>query len=379
MTHRLDSNVTRVSAMLVVVLVIAAASPARGQRPHRDCGFEAETGEGRRGKGEGRRVKGEGLAKRTCLSSLLSPFSSLPSSPSIDDAVCLLDASPSGESPLSVWVGIPPVAYLVERLGGEHVAVEVLVRPGRDPHAFEPTPRQMLALSRAKLFVKIGLPIEERLLEMLQGQQRGLIVVDAARGISRRTLACTGCGHGHGHDSHHHHHDGHDDTVHDDHAAADLHVWLSPPLLKIQAANVAKALERADPQHADLYRTNLAALLEEIDAIHARIALAMQPCRGQTFYVFHPAFGYFGDAYGLKQASVQIADRPPTLRQLRGLIKRAMGDGVKIIFVQPQFDRHRAEVIARLIGGAVVSIDPLARDVLKNLDDMAMEIRKALH
>jgi len=317
MSYRGDSYVARVSAMLIVVSVIAAVDPARVPL----------------------------LACKQCWAA-------------------------NNESPLSVWAGIPPVAYLVERLGGEHVAVEVLVRPDRDPHTFEPTPRQMLALSRAKLFVKIGLPIEERLLEMLQGQQRGLIVVDAARGISRRTLACVGCGHGH--DSHHHH-DGHDD-----HAVDDLHVWLSPPLLKIQAANVAKALERADPQHTDLYRTNLAALLEEIDAIHARIARAMQPCRGQTFYVFHSAFGYFGDAYGLKQASVQIADRPPTLRQLRRLIKQAKSDGVKIIFVQPQFDRHRAETIARLIGGAVMPIDPLVGDVLGNLDDMATEIRKAL-
>ncbi len=267
--------------------------------------------------------------------------------------------------PLQVGVSIKPLGCLVERIGGEHVAVQVLVGPGRNPHAFEPTPRQLAALGRVKLFFKIGIPLEDRLLAKLQGQNRRLIVVDAGRGIKRRTMVDTCC-------------IGNHDDRHNRHYSTrqlDPHVWLSPPLLKIQAKNIADALERLDPKHADDYRRNLAVLLKQIDAVHAKIARALKPYRGRSFYVFHPAFGYFADAYGLKQHPVEVRGRSPTPRQLRTLIKKAKAENVKIIFVQPQLDRRSAQAVAEAVGGAVVQIDPLAGDVLKNLEDIAAKIK----
>ncbi len=269
--------------------------------------------------------------------------------------------------PLQVGVSIQPLGCLVERIGSEHVAVQVLVGPGRNPHAFEPTPRQLAALGRTKLFFKIGIPLEDRLLDKLQGQNRRLIVVDAGQGISRRTMVDTYC-------------IGNHDDRHNRHyriRQLDPHVWLSPPLLKIQAKNIADALQQLDPKHADDYRRNLAVLLKQIDAVHAKIARVLEPYRGRSFYVFHPAFGYFGDAYGLKQHPVEVRGRSPTPRQLRTLIKKAKAENVKIIFVQPQLDRRSAQAVAEAVGGAVVPIDPLAGDVLKNLEDIAAKIEKA--
>ncbi|MBU0719371.1 MAG: zinc ABC transporter substrate-binding protein, partial [Planctomycetes bacterium] len=68
----------------------------------------------------------------------------------------------------------------------------------------------------------------------------------------------------------------------------------------------------------------------------------------------------------------------PTARQLGALIDRAKRSGVKLIFVQPQFDRRYAETVAQAIGGAVVPMDPLAEDYLANLVDLASKIEEAL-
>jgi len=259
--------------------------------------------------------------------------------------------------PLSVFVGIPPQAYLVERVGREHVLVNVLVQPGQDPHTFEPTPKQLLSLARAKLLFKTGMPFEDRLLEKIRGLHRRLVVVDTAAGIKGPMMAA---------DDHGHHA-----------ARPDPHVWLSPPLLKIQAANIAAALVRADPLHADDYRKNLAAVWSDIERTHARIGRMLKPYKGRSFYVFHPAFGCFGDAYGLKQRAVEAEGKIPTPKQLRLLVNSAVAEGVKVVFVQPQFDQGNARAVARAIGGTVVPIDPLAKDLLRNLEEMSAKIERA--
>jgi zinc transport system substrate-binding protein len=266
------------------------------------------------------------------------------------------DAGQATSPPLAVFADIPPLAYLTQRVGGPLVCVDVLVQPGQDPHVFEPSPRRILALGKAKLLLKIGLPFEDRLVEKIAERQPDLTVVDAARGIQKRSMT------------------GAEEQGHDHAGQPDPHVWLSPPLLKVLAANVAAALAQVDPAHAGDYAQNLADLDAEIDALHARIARTLSPYRGQSFYVFHPAFGYFGDAYGLRQEAVELEGKSPAPRQLRALIQRAQSEGVRIIFVQPQFDPRSAQAVAEAIGGAVVPLDPLAKNVLENLDEVAMKI-----
>ena len=103
--------------------------------------------------------------------------------------------------------------------------------------------------------------------------------------------------------------------------------------------------------HEQDFRTNQAALDAELDALDRRLATTLAPYRGQAFYVFHPAFGYFADAYGLRQESVEIEGKPPTPRQLVHLIRQARADHVKIIFLQPQFNQQMAASIAQALGG----------------------------
>ncbi len=272
---------------------------------------------------------------------------------------------------LTAFVSIAPEAYLVEQLGGKHVEVHVLADKGQDPHTFQPTPKQMLALAGANLFFKTGLPFEDRVVEKIKAGHRRLTVIDLAKaGQPRATSAHSAHSHHHHHGHHHGHHqcDGHSDP----------HTWLSPPLLKLHATAIARALKQADPTRAEVYQENLDSLLADIDARHARIKRLVQPYRGRTVYAFHPAFGHFCAAYGLKQAAIEFEGKSPTPRRLRAIIKRAKADNVKIIFVQPQFDQRHADTIARATGGRLVSIDPLAKEVLDNIDKMAAEVATAL-
>jgi zinc transport system substrate-binding protein len=271
---------------------------------------------------------------------------------------------PDAHGQIKAFVGIAPEACLVERIGGSHVSVSVLVGPGQNHHTFEPTPKQMVDLAEATVYFSIGLPFERRLLEKIREANPSLKCIDAREGISLRKMETADEG----------------AESEQDHGAGamDPHVWLSPLNAKIIAANICKGLEEVDPVHAADYENNLDGLQKELEALNARIAGILAPFKGQAFYVYHPAFGYFADAYGLKQVPIEIEGKEPTPKQLAELIARAKADGVRVIFVQQQFPRRPAEAIAEEIGCAVVSIDPLLHDYIRNLERIAEELRAAL-
>lgn len=274
-------------------------------------------------------------------------------------------SAPPGKDADGKWIvfaGIAPVGYFVERIGGEHCAVEVLVGPGESPHTYTATMKQMARLERAKVFVQTGVPFEQTLLAKVTATHKDLTVVDLRKGLTLREM-CEGH---HGHDHDHHAHE------------TDPHTWLAPKLAMVQARTICDALCDIDPDHAGDYRRNLAALLADLELLDREIAAALKPLAGKTFYVFHPAFGYFAAAYGLTQKAVETGGVAPDGKALQALIDEAKAAGVRVIFVQPQFSDRAAKTIARQIGGAVVPIDPLARDYPGNLRRIADAVRKAL-
>jgi zinc transport system substrate-binding protein len=284
--------------------------------------------------------------------------------------------APGAEAPaqkVRVFVSILPQAYLVDRVGGPYVEAGVLVGPGQSPHTFDPAPRQMVELSRAQLFFTIGWPFEKQLVEKARSLNPNLKIIDMREGVRLRWPSAAEAAA-----------DRDEPTPapppgRGAHAGqSDPHTWLSPRNARIEAANVCRALAAADPKHAAAYQENLAALDRDLEALDAELARTLAPLKGKTLLVYHPAFGYFADAYGLRQAPVEIEGKEPTARQLAALVDRARADGVRVIFVQPQFSARSAEAVAQAIGGAVVPLDDLSRDYLANLRDMAAKIRTAL-
>lgn len=287
-----------------------------------------------------------------------------------------------------VFVSILPEKYFVERIGGDNVIARVLVGPGQSPATYEPTPRQMAELSQSRVFFRIGVPFEDSLMPKIQSTFKDLTVVDTRKGIALRKMESDVEHHGHEADEAHGHAekggdeaDKHEDREHGhDHIAGapDPHIWLDPIRVKTVARNICDALVRVDPSRAAVYRKNLKAFRDDLDRVNAQIARALAPIKGKELFVFHPAYGYFADRYGLKQVAVEIGGKEPSAKQLSSLIDKARHDHVKVIFVQPQFDMKYAKTIANATGAAVVSLDPLAADYIKNLQDMATKVESAL-
>jgi zinc transport system substrate-binding protein len=292
----------------------------------------------------------------------------------------------AAEKPLKVFVTILPQAWFVERIAGPYAEVHVLVGPGQSPHTFDATPQQMAQLSEARLFFASGWPFERRLLEKAKAVNPGLQVIDTRQGIPLRWMKAAEAEAGERAEQ------AAPDGVRSldgaglqtpSSAAArggtpDPHFWLNPRYAKIMAATIEKALDAADPPHAEAFRKNLATLDDGLDKLDARLREALAPLAGRDFFVYHPAFGYFADAYGLRQAPVELEGKEPTARQLARLIARARAGGVRVIFVQPQFSAKSAEAVAAAIGGAVVPLDDLAKDYIANLTDMAEKVSRAL-
>ena len=272
---------------------------------------------------------------------------------------------------LHVTVSILPQKYFLERIGGEHVIVNVMVPPGADPHTYEPKPDQLVALSRAVAYFTIGVEFERAWLPRITAANSTMRMVDTAQGIERIPLV-----------AHHmvadHMVADHDETATpasgDPHQAAedlDPHIWTSPELAKVQARTIYAALAQVDPAHQAAYQANLDSFVADIDQLETDIRAALAGARSHKFMVFHPSWGYFARDFGLEQIPVEVGGQEPSAAELAALISEARANGIKVIFAQPEFSTRAAETIAREIGGHVLLIDPLAEDWLANLRQVA--------
>ncbi len=189
--------------------------------------------------------------------------------------LCLVSPTAAlSAGPVGVVVSILPEKYFVERVGGKYVEVTVLVGPGRDPHTYEPTPRQVTLLARAAAYFRIGLPFEEAWLPRIERANPNLQVVDLSAGLPSLTPRAgqpheepagrssgdvntaspvpprqQGRGDAHGHSD------------------KDPHTWTSPLLVKAMAQRIRKTLVELDPAHAAEYAANEAAFARDLDAL----------------------------------------------------------------------------------------------------------------
>jgi zinc transport system substrate-binding protein len=265
---------------------------------------------------------------------------------------------------IPVFVSVLPQAYLVERIGGEHVEVGVLVPPGRDPHIYEPTPKQMGDLSKARLYFKMWMPFERRLLEKMTPNHPSLRVENMAEDVELRDLV----------EEEHHDDHGHDEEI----EGKDPHVWLGPIEVVEMAEKVAEILGGLGFVFACYYRENFEKFEADAKKVDAEVREILAPHRGKSYFVFHPAFGYFSDEYGLKQIAIEMEGKPPTPKQLGAIIEEARYKHAEVIHYQPQFDPKSVRAVAEGIEGKVVSIDPLAKDILRNFRELAEKICKSL-
>ena len=263
----------------------------------------------------------------------------------------------SNSGKLKIAAGLPPVAYLAQRVGGDAVEVKTMLMEGRSPHDYSPNASEMREAAFCRLFLTTGMSFEKKLERSLQ--EGGTRIVDVSRGIERIPMEDS-CGHDHDHD---HDHDG-----------FDPHVWLNAENACRMAENIRDELCSADPRHADLYRRNCEALLKELRECEKRLKADMVPYRGRCFYVQHPAFGYYAKMLGLRQVAMADSGRDLTPDTLNKFTRRVKDDRCSIVFTQPQFNPASARALKER-GLKVVEADPLRCDLIKNFHDLGRELK----
>ena len=273
----------------------------------------------------------------------------------------LVAGSVRAEDKLPVFVSLAPQKYFVQQIGGALLDVEVMIPAGADPHVFEPKPRQMVALSKARLYFAIGIqPFENAWLKRIASSNPAMVVVHTDRGIQKIPMISS-------------------PHAEDQHAGElDPHIWLSPPLVIKQAQTILNALVEVDPANRAVYEANCRDFVSELIALDSDLKNIFAGKQGFQFMVLHPAWGYFANTYGLKQVPVEIEGKDPKPAQLKELIEHAKQSQIKIIFAQPQFSSKSAQLVAREIGGQVVFADPLAADWSDNLREVAEKLKSAL-
>ncbi len=269
---------------------------------------------------------------------------------------------------IDVVVSILPQKEFVKAVGGENVNVYVLIPPGASPATYDPSPQDLVRLENADVYFRVGhIEFEKSHVGEFVSMNPEMKVVDTSEGVTLRYL---------GEEEHHEHEEDHADEH--DHQGVDPHIWLSPKAVVIQVENVYQALADANPENTAVYRKNADDYMAELNALDGELADKLGELETKKFIVFHPAWGYFADNYGLEQVAIEHEGKDPTADQLQHIIDEAKHENIKVVFVQEQFSTEMAESVAEEIQGVVVRIDPLAENYMENLREVGNTISKNL-
>ena len=270
-------------------------------------------------------------------------------------------------SNINAVVSILPIQTFVKSIGGDKVAVSLMVQPGNSPHTYEPKPSQMVEIAKADLYFAIDVEFEHVWLPKFQSLNPKMHLIDLSDNITK--IQMQGKHECEANDEHHSAHEEHK------HEGQDPHVWTAPSNVKIIAQNIYHTLKKEDPVNADYYKKNLDIFLASVDETDRQIIDILSSLEeGQKFMVFHPSWGYFAKAYNMEQVAVEVEGKEPKPKELIYLLKEAKEEKVKAIFTQPEFSDTVAKIIAKELKIPVVKVSPLSANWSENLINIAKVI-----
>lgn len=261
------------------------------------------------------------------------------------------------------FTSITTHAYFAQRIVGDRYDIRSLIDAYTDPHTFTPLPAQVVKLSQASLFFRAGIEFEQGFLPNIAATMQGVEVVDLRQGITLFASHKEKCS------SEDHHHA---------HGTTDPHVWLAPLLAKKQASILCDAFKKADPAFASRYTDNFTLLATELDSLDAFLQKTFKDLHGTALFVFHPAFRYFAQAYGLHQVAVQADGKEPGARALARLIEEVQHKNIKLLFVQPQYPQKSVAAIARQTKCTVIPIPSMPEDYFVEMRALGSAVRQGL-
>ena len=254
-------------------------------------------------------------------------------------------------------VTLEPLRYFTEAIAGDNYEVVSMVPKGSSPESYDPTPQQLVNLSKSQAYFRIGyIGFEQAWMKKLEANCPNMKVFDTSKGID----LIRDKGHWHGD----HFHEG----------GVEPHVWNSTQNALIIADNIYQALCELDSTHQEDYQKRLDVLKQTIQQTDANVRTLLENA-DSTFLIYHPALSYFARDYGLKQVSIEEGGKEPSPAQLKALIETCRNENVHTIFVQQEFDQRNAQLIANELGVNIVSINPLSYDWVKEMIRIAEALK----
>ncbi len=256
--------------------------------------------------------------------------------------------SSSSEAPTEkpiIAVTIVPEQTFAEAVCGDLAEVITMVPPGNSPENYEPTAEEMEKFSDASLYFSIGVPTEEANILPNVGNVKVVALQDAVSAVYPERTFESG--------------------------ERDPHIWLSPKRVKVMVETIAQEMSELDEANKETYEKNAEAYIEQLDALDKQITSALEGVQSKKFIVYHPAFGYFADDYGLTMYALEEDGKEATAQHLQDMVDLAKKENIKVIFYQEEIDSSQSAAFAEEIGGKTMQLAPLAANYIENLKSMA--------
>ncbi|MGW3741029.1 metal ABC transporter substrate-binding protein [Streptomyces sp. NPDC005146] len=266
---------------------------------------------------------------------------------------------------LEVVASFYPMQFLAEEIGGTHVSVTTLTKPGVEPHDLELSPRQTGGLGDADyiLYLKGIQPAVDD--AIAQSGVRNSVDAAKLTTLEDHGTETGGDEHGHAHEG--------------EGAGADPHIWLDPVKYAEVAKGVGKSLEKADPNHAADYRTNTDALVKKLDALNTSYKKGLSDTATKTFITTHSAFGYLAERYGLVQEGIAGIDpeSEPSPARVKDIHTIAEKNKATTVFFETLASDKTAKTVARDTGLKTDVLDPLEGITAKSKGDNYIEVMQS--
>lgn len=263
-----------------------------------------------------------------------------------------------------VMVTVEPQRYFADKIAGDYFEVQTVVPTGQSPETYDPAPYEMVRIAQSKAYFQIGkIGFEQAWIQTIKENNPDVAFFDLSEGVKWLEGECSG----HEHDDEHGHHH---------HGAADPHIWNATGPAKIIAKNTLNAFVELDPEHKDIYQNNYTELIGEIEDTERTLHEMLDTLTHRTFIIYHPALTYFADEFELVQFAIEAEGKEPSAASMKELVDKAKDAGVRVVFVQQEFDRKHAEQLASEIGARIVTINPLDVQWKEQMVYMAEELIK---
>ena len=257
---------------------------------------------------------------------------------------CACGHTPQQSEKPVITVTLEPLRFFTEAIAGDCFEVVSMVPKGSSPESYDPTPQQLVNLSKSQAYLRIGyIGFEQAWMKKLEANYPTMKVYDTSKGVDLIRAE----GHWHGD----HYHEG----------GVEPHIWNSTQNASVIADNIYAALCEMDADHQPEYKQRLDSLKQVIARTDADVRTLLANA-DSTFLIYHPALSYFARDYGLHQISIEEGGKEPSPATLKTLIETCRREGAQIIFVQQEFDQQNAQLIADELGIEIVPINPLSHD-----------------